>query len=74
MFPNRAGSEIKGTSSLTAEYATVRHGSKQINEKRITETEARESDTEQFEHSDGAESLYAQVKPRKGESVKNSIK
>ncbi|KAK2832082.1 hypothetical protein Q7C36_015544 [Tachysurus vachellii] len=73
MFPNRAGSEIKGTSSLTAEYSTVRHGSKQKNEKRNTETEAKESDTELIGHSDGAESLYAQVKPRKVESVKNSI-
>ncbi|KAK3517989.1 hypothetical protein QTP70_030328 [Hemibagrus guttatus] len=67
MFPNRAGSEIKGTSSLTAEYATVDHSSKQQHEGRITGNEAKERHTEQLEHSDGAEVLYAQVKPRKRE-------
>ncbi|KAG7320659.1 hypothetical protein KOW79_016512 [Hemibagrus wyckioides] len=66
MFPNRAGSGVRGTSSLTAEYATVNHGSKQQNEG-ITETETKERDKEQPKHSDGAEVLYSQVKPRKRE-------
>lgn len=67
MFPNRAGSGVKGTSSLTAEYATVNHGSKQQNEGRKIEgiTETKERDKEQLEHSD--EVLYSQIKPHKRE-------
>ncbi|XP_053097831.1 myelin-associated glycoprotein isoform X2 [Pangasianodon hypophthalmus] len=67
VFPNRDGSEIKGISSLTTEYATVHHGSKQQNKGGITETEAKERDIEHLKQSDGAEVLYAQVKPHKSE-------
>lgn len=65
VFPGRAGSEIKGTSSLTAEYASVHHGSKPQNKGGMTETGAEGKGTEQLKLSDGAEVIYAQVKPRK---------
>lgn len=66
-FPSKAGSEIRGRSSLTAEYATVHHGSEQQNKGGIIESEANKNDTEQIKDSDGDEALYAQVKPHKDE-------
>ncbi|XP_053097574.1 uncharacterized protein LOC113531599 [Pangasianodon hypophthalmus] len=124
IFPNRAGSEIRGLSSLTDEYALIQHGSKQQTkgetgeaafkegqdenvikldrvmmqksaeeevmygnitrqpkmetkanldkddkiEKSKETKEAKERASEQLKHSDGAESIYAQVKPRKREN------
>ncbi|KAM9468116.1 sialic acid-binding Ig-like lectin 5 [Clarias gariepinus] len=65
MFPSIAGRDIKGVSSLTADYATVHHGYKQQNKEGITESKTKDRATEQPEHSDGAEVLYAQVKSYK---------
>lgn len=64
MFTKRAGSEMKGFSSLTDEYATVQHSSKQQNKGGNV---GQERDKEELKHSDGAEVFYAQVKTRKPE-------
>ncbi|XP_053506545.1 myelin-associated glycoprotein isoform X2 [Ictalurus furcatus] len=66
-FPNRTANENTDLPSLTADYATVHHGSKQQDNRRMTKTEVKERDSEQIKHSDGDEVLYAQVKPRKSE-------
>ncbi|XP_053506547.1 sialic acid-binding Ig-like lectin 14 isoform X2 [Ictalurus furcatus] len=66
-FPNRTANENTDLPSLTADYATVHHGSKQQDNRRMTKTEVKEKDSEQIKHSDGDEVLYAQVKPRKSE-------
>ncbi|XP_053365083.1 myelin-associated glycoprotein-like [Clarias gariepinus] len=64
-FSSRAECDIKGASSLTAEYASVYHGSKQQNKRRITDTEDKDRDPENLEDSDEAKEIYTEVKCNK---------
>lgn len=53
MFPNGDGSEIRGLSKLTADYAIIHHGSKQRTKGGVTETASEEVQEENGINIDG---------------------
>ncbi|KAF4079926.1 hypothetical protein AMELA_G00183940, partial [Ameiurus melas] len=67
-FPNRTANENTDPPSLTADYATVHHGSKPQDNRGMTKTKVKKRHSEQIKQSGPEpEVLYAQVKPCKSE-------